>query len=87
MLLLSTVLVMIGAPLLADWFPFSAEVKSARPSGQSGLFVNTPQTLMAWGVIYFTLITLCELMIFRKSVRDSGGHIPVTESRPCPSPK
>lgn len=76
MLLLSTFLVVFGAQLIADWFPFPAEVKSARPSGQSGLFVDTPQTLMAWGMIYFTLITVCELMIFRKSVKGSGEAHP-----------
>jgi membrane protease YdiL (CAAX protease family) len=76
MLLLSTFLVVFGAQLLADWFPFPPEVKSARPSGQSGLFVDTPQTLMAWGMIYFTLMTLCELAIFRKSVNDSRRALP-----------
>ncbi|MFQ5512272.1 MAG: hypothetical protein ACE5EO_10520 [Candidatus Krumholzibacteriia bacterium] len=54
-------------------FPFPPEVKSARPSGQGGLFVDTPQTLMAWGVIYFALMTLCELMIFRKSAKTLSG--------------
>ncbi len=34
-----------------------------------GLFINTPQTLMAWGVLYFSLMTLCELAIFRKSAK------------------
>ena len=69
MLLLSTFLVVFTAPLLADWFPFPSEVKAARPSGQSGLFLDTPQTLMAWGVIYFTLVTLCEIAIFRKAMK------------------
>lgn len=73
MLLLSTCLVIFGAQFLANWFPFPPEVTSARPSGQSGLFIDTPQTLMAWGMIYFSLMTLCELMIFRKSVKDSRG--------------
>jgi hypothetical protein len=73
---ISTFIVVFSASYLADWFHFSAEVKSARPSGQSGLFINTPQTLMAWGVIYFSLMTLCEILIFRKSV---------TRSRETPS--
>jgi hypothetical protein len=72
MLVISTFLVVFGAPLLAEWFPFPPEVLSARPSGQSGLFINTPQTLMAWGVIYFSLMTLCELMIFRRSITQSS---------------
>jgi len=72
MLVLATFLVVFTAPLLADWFPIPPEVRSARPSGQSGLFINTPQTLMAWGVVYFALMTLCELLIFRKSVKGTG---------------
>lgn len=35
--------------------------------------MDTPQTLMAWGVIYFALMTLCELMIFRKSAKTLSG--------------
>lgn len=72
MLLLSVLLVVFGAQLIAGWFPFPPEVKAARPSGQSGLFIDTPQTLMAWGVIYFVLITVCELMIFRKAATGAG---------------
>jgi hypothetical protein len=73
---LSTFVVVFSAPVLADWFPLQPEVTSARPSGQSGLFISTPQTLMAWGVIYFSLMTLCELMIFRKSAKGSGETHP-----------
>lgn len=68
-LLLSTFVVVFTAPLLAKWFPFSSEVTAARPAGQGGLFIDTPQTLMAWGIIYFSLMTLCEILIFRKSLR------------------
>jgi len=71
MLLLSTFLVVFGAKLIAGWFPLPAEVRAARPSGQSGLFISTPQTLMMWGVLYFMLMTVCEMAIFRKSVKQS----------------
>jgi len=67
MLLLSTFVVVFAAPLLSHWFPFPSEVRSARPAGQSGLFIDKPQTLMAWGVMYFSLITICEVIIFRRS--------------------
>jgi hypothetical protein len=84
MLLLSVFLVVFGAQLIADWFPFPPEVTSARPAGQSGLFIDTPQTLMAWGVIYFILITVCELMIFRKAVTNAGrsGEKPIMTGVP-----
>jgi hypothetical protein len=84
MLLLSVFLVVFGAQLIADWSPFPQEVTSARPSGQSGLFIDTPQTLMAWGVIYFFLITVCEIMIFRKAAtnEDRSGEKPVMTGVP-----
>jgi len=77
MLLLSTFLVVFTASLLADWFPFPAEVRAAKPSGQSGLFIDKPQTLMAWGVIYFVLITFCEILIFRNGLKDARQESPM----------
>lgn len=71
MLLLSTFVVVFSARLLADWFPLPAEVRAARPPDQGGLFVDTPQTLMAWGALYFSLMTFCEVMIYRRH-RDTG---------------
>ena len=73
MLLLSTFIVVFGAKLIAGWFPLPAEVTSARPPGQSGLFIDTPQTLMAWGVLYFMFMTVCELIIFRKGLKGPAG--------------
>ena len=83
MLLLSTLLVVIGAEFLVDWFPFPPDVKAAKPPGQSGLFIDTPQTLMAWGLIYFALMSLCELMIFRKTTR--GTARPQSNRRHLPA--
>ena len=67
MLLLSTFTVVFTAGLLKKMFPFPHEVLSARPPGQSGLFIDSPQTLLVWGILYFSLMTLCEILIFRKS--------------------
>jgi hypothetical protein len=72
MLLLSTFVVVLSARLLADWFPLPAEVRAARPPAQGGLFVDTPQTLMAWGAIYFSLMTICDVMIYRRH-REPGN--------------
>lgn len=68
MLLLSTFIVVFAAKPIAGWFPLPAEVRAARPPGQSGLFVSKPQTLMMWGVLYFLFMTVCEVAIFRRSV-------------------
>ena len=66
MLLVSTFVVIFSAKFLADWFPLPAEVRAARPPDTSGLFVDTPQTLMAWGALYFSLMTVFEVLIYRK---------------------
>ena len=84
MLVISTFVVVFAAPLLANWFPFPPEVLSARPTGQSGLFINTPQTLMAWGALYFSLMTLCELVIFRRSLTQSSRKSSGVEATAAP---
>ncbi len=58
LLLLSTFTVIVTAGWLARTFPLPDAVLAARPSDQGGLFVDTPQTLLAWGVIYFGAMTL-----------------------------
>jgi hypothetical protein len=52
--------------------PLPAEVRAARPPDQGGLFVDTPQTLLAWGALYFSLMTVCEVMIYRRH-REPGN--------------
>ena len=69
MLLLSTFIVVWSAGLLVDWFPFPSEVRSAKPAGQSGLFIDKPQTMVVWGILYFSLMTVCEVLIFRAGLK------------------
>ena len=69
MLLLSTFIVVFAAKPIAGWFPIPAEARSARMPGTGGLFVSKPQTLMMWGVLYFLFMTVCDVAIFRKSLR------------------
>ncbi len=52
-LLSGTFAVIAAASWLSRTFPLPAEVVAARPPEQGGLFVDTPQTLLAWGVFYF----------------------------------
>ena len=62
-LLASTFLVILLAPLLKSIFPMPLEVMAQRMPNSSGLFVDIPQTLLAWGVLYFTFTALFNIIV------------------------
>jgi hypothetical protein len=68
-----TFAVILLAPLLKKVFPVPHSVISQKSEGTSGLFVNTPQTLLAWGVLYFTFIIGFNSVMFYKSRRMTGN--------------
>ena len=56
-LLIGTVVfVMLFGWLLAIIIPFPEAVYAARQAGASGLFVEQPQTLLVWGILYYSLL-------------------------------
>lgn len=61
-LIASTFLVILLAPLLNSVFPMPPEVMAQRMPNSSGLFVDVPQTLLAWGVLYFTFTALFNII-------------------------
>lgn len=63
-LFLSTFLTQVWTTL----FPFSNEVLANKLDNSSGLFVDFPQVQLAWGVLYFSILTLYEL---KKEKNDS----------------
>jgi len=69
-LLLSTFVVIITASILEARFSLPPEVKIMRPANTSGLFVDIPQTLLMWGVLYYAFIGVVEVMLFLKSKRN-----------------
>lgn len=54
--------------ITADWwtslFPFPQEVLSQKRPGSSGLFIDQPQTLLVWGIVYYFLLAGIELLLF-----------------------
>lgn len=67
----TTFLVVFGSFAIYYFIPFSEEVLSQAPRNASGLFVEVPQTLIVWGLIYFTsLIVIQILFAFKKNNGD-----------------
>lgn len=65
--LIPLILVLISAPFLENLFPFPQEVLLAKPKEATGLFVDVPQTILAWGVIYFSAQFLINLFLLIKN--------------------
>ena len=63
-LLFSTFIVMGSASLLKRVFPIPESVLSQRAEGSSGLFVEIPQTLLVWGVLYFSFTIIFNTIMF-----------------------
>lgn len=59
--LLSVFAVSFLSPLWAFLFPFSEEVLAQKMPGSSGLFVEVPQTLLVWGLTYFSILLALDL--------------------------
>ncbi len=62
----STFMVIPLAPLLKKLFPISQSIISEHAGGASGLFVDTPQTLLTWGILYFSSTVVFNIIMFLK---------------------
>lgn len=73
-MLILSVLIFLGTtffvaytiPVWTNIFPFPDSVLAAKPSNASGVFVDTPQTLLVWGVLYFSIHFLINIYILIK---------------------
>lgn len=68
---------MIGPEFWVNLFPFPENFSQFQPadwakrieSGEiSGEFVERPQTMLVWGIIYFTLVAVIEFALFKKRI-------------------
>lgn len=59
-------LVLIGmlSEQIVHFFPLPPEIFVHKPPAASGTFVDNPQTLLVWGVFYFSLLILLEIALF-----------------------
>lgn len=81
-LLLGSLLIVFfifGPEFWVNLFPFPEEFSQAMPAdwaarrerGEiSGEFVDRPQTMLAWGVIYFALASIIESAVFAKGLKN-----------------
>ncbi len=60
-ILATLTIVVFTVPFWAALFPFSEQILSQKIEGTSGVFVDTPQTLLVWGVLYFSFMIWYEL--------------------------
>lgn len=60
----SVFLVITFSWLFALVIPLPENIRLSKPAGTSGLFVDTPQTILAWGLIYPILLIIFEPLQF-----------------------
>jgi hypothetical protein len=66
-LIATTFLVILLSSFLKTAFPFPAFVYESKPPNTSGLFVDMPQTILVWGVLYYSIQGLREIFLFWKN--------------------
>lgn len=66
---ISIFLIIILSVPLQMMFPIPSEVLMMKDSGTSGLFVDAPQTVLFWGVIYFVSLAIMEIALYKKSLK------------------
>lgn len=55
-----------------ELFPFPEEVYMAKPPNQSGLFVEVPQVLLFWGVMYYFSLVVVQIVMYLKAEKPQG---------------
>lgn len=67
LLVILTVALAMISDLIKIIIPFPEEVYLNKPGNTSGVFVDVPQTLLLWGVLYYFLLGLYEIVLFKKT--------------------
>ncbi|MDA2934459.1 hypothetical protein MYX82_08955 [Acidobacteria bacterium AH-259-D05] len=62
--IVSMYIVLPFSGILQEHFPIPYTLYNENPDVAVGLFSDTPHTVLAWGVIYFILLTIVEIMFF-----------------------
>lgn len=55
--------IIFAEPLIKTLFPLPARVLQSRPAGASGLFIETPQTTIVWGIVYFSIYFIANMVL------------------------
>lgn len=70
LLILSVIVVVFALPeRLETLFPFPEAVMAQKPAGSGGEFVDRPQTLLAWGALYYPVVAIISVIVFLFSRR------------------
>ena len=65
-LFISLFTVIFASPLFHNMLALSQDITSQKPQNVSGLFIEKPETLLAWGVLYYGLLIVSEIWRFRR---------------------
>lgn len=75
MLLLGTTLpLVVLSPIIAFLFPFPAEFLALKPANTSGLFVEMPQVVLVWGILYSLANIGLEIHFVRPHISTTLQH-------------
>ena len=64
----STFVIIFAAPVIINLFPMPDSVLAQKPPNSSGLFVDTPQLLLACGILYYLLLVALEFLFYFKKI-------------------
>ena len=65
----ATLVAVFALPIFVKIFPIPTELFQHKIPGSSGLFVDFPQAVMVWGIVYFFCLSLAEVIFFLKDMR------------------
>lgn len=51
-------------------FPFPIAFDQYRPESAGGLFTDMPQTVLVWGVLYYSILVIIEILLFKFGKKD-----------------
>jgi hypothetical protein len=63
----SVFITIFASSTIKSTFVFSQQVLDQKTKGSSGLFVDTPQTLLVWGMLYYTGLIVFQVWEYTKA--------------------
>lgn len=69
MILGTVVVTVLLSPLIVFAFEFPQSVLNQAPANSSGMFVEQPQTLLVWGILYYAGMIFLQIRAHRKTIK------------------
>ncbi|MEI6850609.1 MAG: hypothetical protein WCK26_01420 [Candidatus Saccharibacteria bacterium] len=65
-------LIAFSSPLLGKLLTLPESVLINKPANTTGIFVDTPQLLLIWGVLYFSLLAAARIWFFYMDIKNNN---------------